>query len=39
VIKPDWGEADFRQGEQNAIKIALIAMRDIARQDARETGE
>ena len=39
VIKPEWGEADFRQGEQNAIKIALKAMRDIARQDARETGE
>lgn len=39
VIKPEWGEADFRQGEQNVIKIALKAMREIARQDAQETDE
>lgn len=38
-IKPEWGEADFRRGEQNAIKIALQAMGEIARKDARETDE
>ncbi len=34
VIKPEWGEADFRQGEQNIIKIGLHAMAEIARSDA-----
>ena len=33
VIKPEWGEADFRQGELNAIKIAVHAMWNIARAD------
>jgi len=32
-IKPDWGEAAFRSGEQNAIKIALHAMAKIAESD------
>lgn len=31
--KPDWGEATFRQGEQNAIRVALQAMRALARED------
>jgi uridine phosphorylase len=33
VIKPEWGEADYRQGEQNIIKIALEAMWQIAQAD------
>jgi uridine phosphorylase len=33
-IKPEWGEADFHQGEQKAIKIALQAMREIVREDS-----
>jgi len=33
VIKPEWGEADFRRGELDAIKIALQAMWNIARAD------
>jgi uridine phosphorylase len=33
VIKPDWGEADFRRGEMDAIKIALQAMWKIAQVD------
>ena len=32
-IKPDWGEADFRRGEMDAIKIALQAMWKIAQAD------
>jgi uridine phosphorylase len=32
-IKPEWGEADFRRGEMDAIKIALLAMRNIAQAD------
>jgi len=34
-IKPDWGEADFRRGEMNAIKIALQAMWKIAQADRK----
>jgi uridine phosphorylase len=33
VIKPEWGEADYRQGEQNVIKIALEAAVAIAADD------
>jgi uridine phosphorylase len=33
-VKPDWGERDFREGEQRAIKVALEAMRALAAQDA-----
>jgi len=33
VIKPEWGEADYQQGEQNVIKIALEAMWHIAQED------
>ncbi len=33
VIKPEWGEEDFRRGEMNAIKIALHAMWKIAQAD------
>ena len=33
VIKPEWGEADFRRGEMDAIKIALQAMWKIAQAD------
>jgi uridine phosphorylase len=32
-IKPEWGEADFRRGEMDAIKIALHAMWKIAQAD------
>jgi uridine phosphorylase len=33
IIKPEWGEADYRRGEMNAIMIALEAMANIARAD------
>lgn len=33
-VKPEWGEAEFRQGEQRAIQVALAAMRSLAEQDA-----
>ena len=33
VIKPEWGEADFRRGEMDAIKIALQAMWSLAQTD------
>lgn len=33
--KPEWGEAAFRQGEQNTIRVALQAMRALAREDDR----
>jgi len=33
TTKPDWGEADFRRGEMDAIRIALQAMWKIARAD------
>ena len=33
-IKPKRGEAAFRQGEENAIRIALRAMRALARADS-----
>ena len=33
VIKPEWGESDFRRGEMDAIKIALHAMWNIAQAD------
>ena len=32
-IKPEWGEADFRRGEMDAINIALQAMWKIAQAD------
>jgi len=32
-IKPEWGEADFRRGESEAIQIALHAMWKIAQSD------
>jgi uridine phosphorylase len=32
-VKPEWGEEAFRRGEQNAIRIALEAMRSIAVKD------
>jgi uridine phosphorylase len=35
-VKPEWGEAAYRQGEQNAIAIGLRAMRAIARADRVE---
>ena len=39
VIKPEWGEADFRRGEMNAIQIGLQAMWKIAQTDrAKETA-
>jgi uridine phosphorylase len=33
VTKPEWGEADFRRGELDAIRIALQAMWSIAQAD------
>ena len=33
VIKPAWGEADFRRGEQQVIQIALEAMWQLAQTD------
>jgi uridine phosphorylase len=35
-IKPGWGEADFRRGEADAIRIALHAMWKIARADREQ---
>jgi uridine phosphorylase len=32
-IKPTWGEAAFRQGEENEIRIAIEAMKSIAQAD------
>jgi uridine phosphorylase len=32
-IKPEWGEAAYRQGEQHIIEIALEAMWHIAQDD------
>lgn len=32
-VKPSWGEEAFRQGEQNAIRIALEAVKAIARAE------
>jgi len=36
VIKPESGEADFRRGEMNAIKIAVHAMWKIAQADQKK---
>jgi uridine phosphorylase len=33
-VKPDWGEAAYRRGEEQAIQIALRAMRKLAAADA-----
>ena len=33
IIKPEWGEADFRRGELNAIKIGVHAMWKLAQAD------
>jgi uridine phosphorylase len=33
--KPEWGEAAFRQGEENEIRIAIEAMKNIALADAQ----
>ncbi len=33
-VKPVWGEEAFRQGEQNAIRIAIEAVKAIAQADA-----
>lgn len=35
-IKPEWGEEQYRQGEQNAIRVGLHAMRTLARADEVE---
>jgi uridine phosphorylase len=32
-IKPEWGEEDFRRGEENCIRVALHAMRALACAD------
>lgn len=32
-IKPEWGMKDYVQGEENAICIALLAMKEIAKKD------
>jgi uridine phosphorylase len=36
VIKPEWGEEDFRRGEMDAIHIAIHAMWNIAQADLAE---
>ena len=36
-IKPEWGEADFRRGELNSIKVALHAMWKIAQADQKKS--
>jgi hypothetical protein len=36
VIKPEWGEEAFRQGEQQVIKIALATVARLAELDARQ---
>lgn len=33
VIKPEWGEADYRRGEQQIIQIGLEAMWQLAQKD------
>ncbi|WP_420640576.1 nucleoside phosphorylase [Candidatus Leptofilum sp.] len=33
VIKPEWGEADYRRGEQQVIQIGLEAMWQLAQKD------
>lgn len=33
VIKPEWGEADYRRGEQQAIQIGLEAMWQLAQKE------
>ncbi len=37
-IKPDWGQDAFRQGEENEIKIAIEAMKNIALDDQKLQG-
>ncbi|MEJ5202506.1 MAG: nucleoside phosphorylase [Anaerolineales bacterium] len=32
-IKPEWGMKDYFQGEENAIRIALLAMKETAQKD------
>lgn len=36
--KPAWGEEAYRRGEENAIQIALHAMRELAREDGELHG-
>jgi len=36
VVKPEWGEEDFRHGEMSAIKVALHAMWKIAQADQQK---
>jgi uridine phosphorylase len=38
VVKPEWGEANFRRGEMDAIHIALRAMWKIAQADQEKRG-
>lgn len=33
-VKPEWGEEDFRQGEEHAISVALHAMHRLAQADS-----
>jgi uridine phosphorylase len=37
-IKPQWGEAAFRQGEEDEIRIAIEAMKSIAVADGAKSG-
>lgn len=32
-VKPEWGEEDFRKGEENVIRVALHAMHKLAQAD------
>jgi uridine phosphorylase len=38
-IKPEWGMKDYLQGEENAIRIALLAMKEIAQKDTHSYSE
>jgi uridine phosphorylase len=33
-VKPEWGEEDFRKGEENVIRVALHAMHKLAQADS-----
>lgn len=36
-VKPEWGEEEYRQGEQNVIRIGLAAMHRLAAADGAST--
>jgi uridine phosphorylase len=38
VVKPEWGEAAYRAGEENEIRIAIEAMKSLAQADLQKAG-